>query len=87
MGFEPAAAVIKEFHTAQTTALCIIATNIASIMFVKVPLRSSCADLHIRGSLDAIEDCMRPHMLLKGSVPQFTRPTRLLGLMPLNPIV
>ena len=77
MGFGLAAAVVKEFHTAQTTALCITAANIALIMFVKVPLRSSCADLHTRGSLDAIENCMRPHALFKGSVSLIMRPTRL----------
>ena len=35
--------------------------NIAPIMFVKVPLRSSCADLHTYGSLNAIGDYTRPH--------------------------
>ena len=77
MVFGLAAAVVKEFHTAQTTAICITAANIAPIMFVKVPLRLSCADLHTRGSFNTIRDCMRPHALLKGSVLQITRPTRL----------
>ena len=31
-------------------------------MFLKVPLRSACADLHIRGSLEAIRDRMLPRV-------------------------
>ncbi|RVW74986.1 Retrovirus-related Pol polyprotein from transposon TNT 1-94 [Vitis vinifera] len=60
LGSGPAAAVVKEFHTAQTTALCITAANIAPISFLKVPLRSSSADLHIRGTLAAIGDRTPP---------------------------
>ena len=65
MGSGPAAAVVKEFHTAQTIALCITAVNIAPISFLKVPLRSSSADLHIRGTFAAIGDRTRPHAQLK----------------------
>ena len=60
LGSRPAAAIVKKFHTAQTTALCIIVANIAPISFLKVPLRSSSADLHIRGYLAAIGD--RTHL-------------------------
>ncbi|RVW16579.1 hypothetical protein CK203_069383 [Vitis vinifera] len=67
LGSGPAAAVVKKFHTAQTTALCITAANIAPISFLKVPLRSSNTDLHIRGYLAAIEDRTRPHAPLKDS--------------------
>ena len=56
MGSGHAAAIVKEFHTAQTTAVCITATNIAPITVLKVPQRSSCADLQTRESLDAIGD-------------------------------
>ena len=73
LGSGPAAAVVKEFHTAQTTALCITAANIASISFLKVPLRSSSADLHIRGTLAAIGDRTRPHTPLKDYVTLITR--------------
>ena len=65
LGSGPATAVVKKFHTAQTTALCITAANIAPISFLKVLLRSSSADLHIRGYLAAIWDCTRPHAPLK----------------------
>ena len=64
LGSRPAAAVVKEFHTAQNTALCITTVNIAPITFLKVPQRSSCADLHICGNLDAIGDCTRHSKLL-----------------------
>ena len=37
LGSEPVAAVVKEFHIAQTTAICITATNIAPITVLKVP--------------------------------------------------
>eukprot|EP00261_Vitis_vinifera_P037745 XP_019078988.1 PREDICTED: uncharacterized protein LOC109123509 [Vitis vinifera] len=73
LGFGPAAAVIKEFHTAQTTALCITAANIAPISFLNVPLRSSSVDLHIRGTLAAIGDRTRPHAPLKDSTTLITR--------------
>ena len=63
LGSGPAAVVIKEFHTAQTTAICITATNIAPITVLKVPQRSSCADLKTRESLDAVGDRMCPHAL------------------------
>ncbi|RVW11705.1 Retrovirus-related Pol polyprotein from transposon TNT 1-94 [Vitis vinifera] len=65
LGSGPAAAIVEEFHIAQTTAPCITAANIASISFLKVPLRSSSADLHIRGTLAAIGDRTRPHAQLK----------------------
>ena len=67
LGSGPAAVVVKEFHTAQTTALYITAANIAPISFLKVPLRSSSTDLHIRGYLAAIGDRTRPHAPLKDS--------------------
>ena len=51
--------------------------NIAPITFVKVPLRSSCADLHTCGSLDTIGDYTRPHASFKGSISQITRSTCL----------
>ena len=75
MGSGLAAAVVKEFHTAQTTTIWITTANIAPITFVKVPLKSSCADLHTRGTLDAIGDYTLPHTPFKGSVPLITRPT------------
>ncbi|RVW69856.1 Retrovirus-related Pol polyprotein from transposon RE1 [Vitis vinifera] len=59
--------VVKEFHTAQTTAPFITAANIAPISFLKVPLRLSSADLHIRGTLAAIRDRTHPHAPLKDS--------------------
>ena len=65
LGSGPAAAVVKEFHTAQTTAARITATNIASITVLKPPQRSSCADLQNRESLNAIGDRTRPHAPLK----------------------
>ena len=73
LGSGPAAAVVKEFHTAQTIALCITAVNIAPISFLKVPLRSSSADLHIRGTFAAIGDRTRPHAPLKDSATMITR--------------
>ena len=73
LGSGPAAAVVKKFHTAQTTALCITAANIALISFLKIPLRSSSADLHIRGTLAAIRDRTRPHAPLKDSATLITR--------------
>ena len=45
----------RSFTLQQTTALCITAANIAPISFLKVPLRSSCADLHIRGASSSSE--------------------------------
>ena len=80
LGSGPAAAVVKEFHTAQTTALCITAANIALISFLTVPLRSSSADLHIRGTLAAIGDRKRPHVPLKDSATLITRHSRLHAL-------
>ena len=77
MGSGLAGVFVKEFHTAQTTTIWITAANIAPITFVNVPLKSSCADLHTRGTLDAIGDYTRPHTPFKGSVPLITRPTRL----------
>ena len=88
LGSEPTAAVIKEFHTAQTTIVCITATNIAPITVLKVPQRSSCADLQNRESLNAVGDRTHPHTSPKVSgrlitrhhapVLQITRSTRLL---------
>ena len=76
LGSEPAAAVVKEFHTAQTTATRITATNIAPITVLKLPQRSSCADLQNRESLNAVGDSTRPHASLKVSVRLITRSTR-----------
>ena len=59
LGFEPAATVVEESHTAQTTTRVITAVNIALIMFLQVSLKSSYADLHVGGSLAAIEDHTR----------------------------
>ena len=77
LGSRPAAAVVKEFHIAQTTAACITATNIAPITILKLPQRSSCADLQNRESLNTVGDSMRPHAPLKVSVRLITRSTRL----------
>ena len=68
LGSEPTAAVIKEFHTAQTTIVCITATNIAPITVLKVPQRLSCIDLQNRESLNAVGDYTCPHAPLKVSV-------------------
>ena len=65
LGFAPAAAVVKEFHTEQTTAARITATNIAPITVLKLPQRSSCADLQNRESLNAVGDHTRPHAPFK----------------------
>ena len=65
LGSGPAAAIVKEFHTAQTTAARITATNIASITVLKVPQRSSCVDLQNCESLIAVRDCTRPYAPLK----------------------
>ena len=77
LGSGPTVAVVKEFHTAQTTAARITVTNIASITVLKLPQRSSCADLQNRESLNAVEDHTRPHTPLKVSVRLITRSTRL----------
>ena len=65
LGFGLAAAVVREFHTTQTTAARITATNIAPITVLKVPQRSSYADLQNRESLNAVGDRTRPHSLFK----------------------
>ena len=75
LGSGPTAAVVKEFHTAQTTAVCITATNIAPITVLKVPQRSSCADLQNRESLNTVKDHTRPHVPLKVSLRLITRST------------
>ena len=77
LGSRPAAVVVKEFHTAQTTAACITATNIAPITILKLPQRSSCADLQNRESLNTVGDSTRPYAPLKVSVRLITRSTRL----------
>ena len=70
LGFEPAATVVEESHTAQTTTRVITAVNIALIMFLQVSLKSSYADLHVGGSLAAIEDHTRcPNFCTKAYVP------------------
>ena len=76
MGSGPAAAIVKEFHTAQTTAVCITTINIALIMVLKVRQRSSCADLQNRESLNAVEDRKCPHAPLKVFVRLIMRSTR-----------
>ena len=65
LGSRPAITVVKEFHTAQTTATRITATNIAPITVLKLPQRSSCANLQNRESLNAVGDRTRPHSLFK----------------------
>ena len=76
LGSGPTAAIVKEFHTAQTTAARITATKIAPITVLKLPQRSSCADLKNRESLNAVGDCTRPHVPLKVSVRLITHSTR-----------
>ena len=75
LGSGLAAAVVKEFHSAQTTAARITATNIAPITVLKLPQRSSCVDLQNCESLNVV-DRTRPHALLKVSVRLITRSTR-----------
>ena len=65
LSFGLAAAVVREFHTAQTTAPRITVTNIAPITVLKVPQRSSYADLQNRESLNAVKDRTHPHTPLK----------------------
>ena len=77
MGSGPAAAIVKEFHTAQTTVVCIITTNIAPITVLKVPQRSSCVDLQNCESLDAVGDRTHPHTPLKVSVQLIRHPSHL----------
>ena len=76
LGSGPATTVVKEFHTAQTIATRITATNIAPITVLKLPQRSSCADLQNRESLNAVGDHTRPHAPFKVSVRLITRSTR-----------
>ena len=76
LGSRPAAVVVKEFHTPQTTATRITATNIAPITVLKLSQRSSCADLQNRESLNAVGDRTRPHAPLKVSIRLITRSTR-----------
>ena len=76
MGSGPAAAVVKEFHIAQTTVARIIATNIAPIAVLKLPQRSSRADLQNRERFNVIGDRTRPYVPLKVSLRLITRSTR-----------
>ena len=76
MGSGLAAAVVKKFHTAQTTAARITATNIAPIAVLKLPQRSSRADLQNRERFNVIGDRTRPHAPLKVSERLITRSTR-----------
>ena len=76
LGSGLAAAVVKEFHSAQTTAARITATNIAPITVLKLPQRSSCVDLQNCESLNVVGDRTRPHAPLKVSVRLITRSTR-----------
>ena len=73
MGSRPAAAVVKEFHIAQTTAARITITNIAPIAVLNLPQRSSRADLQNRGRFNVIGDRTRPHVPLKVSERLITR--------------
>ena len=73
LGSGPATAVVKEFHTAQTTAARITVTNIAPIAVLKLPQRSSRADLQNRGRFNVIGDRTRPHAPLKVSERLITR--------------
>ena len=73
LGSGPAAAVVKEFHTAQTTAARITVTNIAPIAVLNLPQRSSRADLQNRGRFNIIGDRTRPHAPLKVSKRLITR--------------
>ena len=66
LGSGLAAAVVKEFHTAQTTAARITTTNIAPITILKLPQRSSCANLQNRESLNAVGDRTRRSKFLYG---------------------
>ena len=66
LGSGPAVAVVKEFHTAQTIAAHITATNIAPITVLKLPQRSSCADLQKRESLNAVGNRTRRSKFLYG---------------------
>ena len=75
LGSGLAAAVVKEFHSAQTTAARITATNIAPITVLKVPQRSSRADLQNRERFNVIGDRTRPHTPLKVSARLITRST------------
>ena len=79
LGSEPTAAVIKEFHTAQTTAARITITNIAPIAVLNLPQRSSRADLQNRGRFNVIGDRTRPHAPLKVSERLITRRHALPG--------
>ena len=76
LGSGPAAAVVKEFHTAQTTAARITVTNIAPIPVLNLPQRSSRADLQNRGRFNVIGDSTRPHAPPKVSERLITRSTR-----------
>ena len=64
LGSGPAVAVVKEFHTAQTTAAHITATNIAPITVLKLPQRSSRVDLQNRERFNVIGDHTRPSKFL-----------------------
>ena len=75
LGFGPATVVVKEFHTAQTTAARITVTNIAPIAVLNLPQRSSRADLQNRGRFNVIGDRMRRHAPLKFSERLITRST------------
>ena len=76
LGSGLAAAVVKEFHSAQTTASRITATNIAPITVLKLPQRSSCVDLQNCESLNIVGDRTHPYASLKVSVRLITCSTR-----------
>ena len=67
LGSGPAAAVVEESYTTQTTARVITAVYIAPIAFLEVSLKSSSANLHIGESLIVTGDAMLPHALPKDS--------------------
>ncbi|RVW13792.1 Retrovirus-related Pol polyprotein from transposon RE1 [Vitis vinifera] len=67
LGSGPAAAVVKKFHTGIDHCPLHHRCEYCSDFIFEVPLRSSSADLHIRGYLAAIGDHTRPHAPLKDS--------------------
>ena len=77
LGSGPAAAVVKKFHTARTTAARITITNIAPIAVLKLPQRLSRADLQNRERFNVIGDRTRPYAPLKVSERLITHSMRL----------
>ena len=67
LGSGPAAVVVEESYTAQTTARVVTAVYISTITFLEVSLRLSYADLHVSESLTVIGDSTHPHTPPKAS--------------------